>query len=102
MKNADTTSIPEKKMRFSNAKVIDISRGERKKLRAIRRIKAPVTRKGAYLQLTYKVRNRDVADLLDRAERTRSRVTVFSSLFDPGAQLLALGGIAAILRYRMK
>jgi hypothetical protein len=58
MKNADTTSIPEKKMRFSNAKVIDISRGERKKLRAIRRIKAPVTRKGAYLQLTYKVRNR--------------------------------------------
>jgi protein pelota len=48
------------------------------------------------------VRNRDVADLLDRAERTRSRVTVFSSLFDPGAQLLALGGIAAILRYRMK
>ena len=48
------------------------------------------------------VRNRDVADLLERAERTRSRVTVFSSLFDPGAQLLALGGIAAILRYRMK
>jgi protein pelota len=48
------------------------------------------------------VRNRNIADLLERAERTRSRVTVFSSLFDPGAQLLALGGIAAILRYRMK
>jgi len=48
------------------------------------------------------VRNRDVADLLERAERTRSKVTVFSSLFDPGAQLIALGGIAAILRYRMK
>ncbi len=48
------------------------------------------------------VRNRDVADLLERAERIRSRVTVFSSLFDPGTQLLALGGIAAILRYRMK
>ena len=48
------------------------------------------------------VRNRDVGDLLERAERTRARVTVFSSLFDPGAQLLALGGIAAILRYRMK
>lgn len=48
------------------------------------------------------VRNRDIADLLERAERTRSRVTVFSSLFDPGAQLLALGGIAAILRYRMR
>jgi len=48
------------------------------------------------------VRNRDIADLLERVERTRSKVTVFSSLFDPGAQLLALGGIAAILRYRMK
>jgi len=48
------------------------------------------------------VRIRDVAELLERAERTRSRVTVFSSLFDPGSQLLALGGIAAMLRYRMK
>jgi protein pelota len=48
------------------------------------------------------VRNRDIADLLERAERTRARVTVFSSLFDPGAQLLALGGIAAILRFRMR
>ena len=48
------------------------------------------------------VRNRDIADLLEWAERTRSKVTVFSSLFDPGTQLLALGGIAAILRYRMR
>ena len=48
------------------------------------------------------VRNRNIADLLERAERTRSKVIVFSSLFDPGAQLIALGGIAAILRYRMK
>ena len=48
------------------------------------------------------VRNRNIADLLERAERTRSRVTVFSSLFDPGAQLLALGGIAALLRYRLR
>ena len=30
------------------------------------------------------VRNRDIADLLERVERTRSKVTVFSSLFDPG------------------
>ncbi|HMA04661.1 MAG TPA: mRNA surveillance protein pelota [Methanomicrobiales archaeon] len=48
------------------------------------------------------VRQRHVADLLERAERSRARVTVFSSLFDPGQQLVALGGIAAILRYRMK
>ena len=48
------------------------------------------------------VRNRNVADLLDRAEKIRAKVTVFSSLFDPGQQLAALGGIAAVLRYRMK
>jgi protein pelota len=48
------------------------------------------------------VRNRQVADLLDRAEKTRAKVTVFSSLFDPGQQLAALGGIAAVLRYRVK
>jgi len=48
------------------------------------------------------VRNRNIADLLERAERIRARVTVFSSLFDPGAQLLALGGIAALLRYRLR
>jgi protein pelota len=48
------------------------------------------------------VRNRNVADLLDRAEYVRAKVTVFSSLFDPGQQLAALGGIAAVLRYRMK
>jgi protein pelota len=48
------------------------------------------------------VRDREVADLLDRAEKTRAKVTVFSSLFDPGQQLAALGGIAAILRYRIR
>jgi len=48
------------------------------------------------------VRSRSVADLLDLAEKTRARVTVFSSLFDPGQQLAALGGIAAVLRYRIK
>jgi protein pelota len=48
------------------------------------------------------VRRRNVADLLEHAERIRARVTVFSSLFDPGQQLAALGGIAAILRYRMR
>ena len=48
------------------------------------------------------VRNRKVTDLLERAEKTRAKVTVFSSLFDPGQQLAALGGIAAVLRYRLK
>jgi protein pelota len=48
------------------------------------------------------VRNRRVAELLERAEKTRAKVTVFSSLFDPGQQLAALGGIAAVLRFRVK
>jgi len=48
------------------------------------------------------VRDRRVADLLERAEKTRAKVTVFSSLFDPGQQLAALGGIAAVLRYRFR
>ena len=48
------------------------------------------------------VRDRKVADLLERAEKTRAKVTVFSSLFDPGQQLAALGGIAAMLRYRFR
>ena len=43
------------------------------------------------------VRNRKVADLLERAERTRARVTVFSSLFDPGQQLAALVVYAVIV-----
>ncbi|HTY52794.1 MAG TPA: mRNA surveillance protein pelota [Methanomicrobiales archaeon] len=57
---------------------------------------------GQVLVIDEMVRNRKVADLLEQAEKTRAKVTVFSSLFDPGQQLAALGGIAAVLRYRLK
>ncbi|MEM2124309.1 MAG: mRNA surveillance protein pelota [Methanolinea sp.] len=42
-----------------------------------------------------------IAALLERAEQQGARVTVLSGRFDPGKQLDALGGIAAILRFHL-
>jgi stalled ribosome rescue protein Dom34 len=39
--------------------------------------------------------------LIDKAEGMRATVVVLSSEFEPGERLAALGGIAALLRYRM-
>lgn len=47
------------------------------------------------------LRDEDIVPLLDRAELQNARIIVLSSAFDPGAQLDALGGIAALLRYRI-
>jgi hypothetical protein len=47
-----------KNARLSNAYSIVMSRGDRKRLAAIRRMKTPVIPSGAYLQLRYIVRNR--------------------------------------------
>ena len=41
------------------------------------------------------------APLLEKAERMQSRIVVLSTEFEPGERLLALGGIAALLRYRL-
>jgi len=43
----------------------------------------------------------DVDALIETAEQKGGDVTVFSSEFDPGRQLANLGGIAALLRYRL-
>jgi len=43
----------------------------------------------------------DVDDVVETAEQKGGEVTVFSSEFDPGQQLANLGGIAALLRYRL-
>jgi protein pelota len=43
----------------------------------------------------------DVNDVIDDVERQGGDVTVFSHEFDPGQQLANLGGIAALLRYRL-
>ena len=43
----------------------------------------------------------DVDDVVETAEQKGGEVTVFSGEFDPGQQLRNLGGIAALLRYRI-
>ncbi|MDR9380886.1 MAG: mRNA surveillance protein pelota [Natronomonas sp.] len=43
----------------------------------------------------------DVNDIIANVERQGGEVTVFSHEFDPGQQLANLGGIAAVLRYRL-
>ncbi|MFB6073936.1 MAG: mRNA surveillance protein pelota [Haloarculaceae archaeon] len=44
----------------------------------------------------------DVDEVVRQVERQGGKVTVFSSEFDPGRQLSNLGGIAALLRYRLE
>ena len=44
----------------------------------------------------------DVNDIIQSVERQGGEVTVFSGEFDPGRQLRNLGGIAALLRYRLQ
>jgi protein pelota len=44
----------------------------------------------------------DVDDVIESVEQQGGEVTVFSSEFDPGRQLSNLGGIAALLRYRLE
>ena len=44
----------------------------------------------------------DVDDIVRTAEQKGGEVTVFSSEFPPGQQLSNLGGIAALLRYRLE
>ena len=45
------------------------------------------------------VRDSQVSALLDKAENMRAKIVVLSSEFEPGKQLDAFGGIAALLRY---
>jgi protein pelota len=44
----------------------------------------------------------DANELVTSVERQGGEVTVFSGEFDPGQQLRNLGGVAAILRYRLE
>ncbi len=47
------------------------------------------------------IRDPFIVGLMDRAELMRAETVVLSSTFEPGKQLEALGGIAALLRYRI-
>ena len=46
--------------------------------------------------------NIDVNDVIDAVEQKGGEITVFSKEFQPGQQLKNLGGIAALLRYRLQ
>ena len=48
------------------------------------------------------LRDARVTRLIDEAEAMRATIVVLSSSFEPGERLIALGGIAALLRYRMQ
>jgi protein pelota len=47
------------------------------------------------------LRDAAVMRLIEKAEGMRSSITVLSGSFEPGERLDALGGIAALLRYKM-
>ncbi|MCG7845337.1 MAG: mRNA surveillance protein pelota, partial [Methanomassiliicoccales archaeon] len=47
------------------------------------------------------VRNKDVEALMRMVEESRGRVTIVSELHEGGKKLESLGGMAALLRYRM-
>jgi protein pelota len=47
------------------------------------------------------IRDPGVVEMMEQAERSDSGVIVFSTGFEPGKQLEALGGVAALLRYRI-
>jgi len=47
------------------------------------------------------LRDRAIVPLIENAERMQAKVVVLSTEFEPGERLAALGGIAALLRYKM-
>ncbi|MCX6688299.1 MAG: mRNA surveillance protein pelota [Methanoregula sp.] len=47
------------------------------------------------------LRDRVVMQLVEKAEKMQAKVVVLSSSFEPGERLSALGGIAALLRYKL-
>ena len=46
------------------------------------------------------LRDKQVMHLIEEAEAMRAMIVVLSSAFEPGERLVALGGIAALLRYK--
>lgn len=48
------------------------------------------------------LRDKHYTPLLEKAEHTGAKVVVLSSRFEPGERLMALGGIAALLRYALQ
>jgi protein pelota len=47
------------------------------------------------------LRNKEIMQLVESAERMQATIVVLSTEFEPGERLEALGGIAALLRYKL-
>jgi protein pelota len=47
------------------------------------------------------LRDEEVMNLIKKAEAMRATIVVLSTAFEPGERLVAIGGIAALLRYRL-
>jgi protein pelota len=47
------------------------------------------------------LRDKEVMQLVESAERMQATIVVLSTEFEPGERLEALGGIAALLRYKL-
>ncbi len=47
------------------------------------------------------LRDEEITRLIEKAESMKATIIVLSSDFEPGERLVALGGIAALLRYRL-
>ena len=47
------------------------------------------------------IRDRTIVPLIESAERMGAKIVVLSTEFEPGERLDALGGIAALLRYKV-
>jgi protein pelota len=47
------------------------------------------------------LRDQEIARLIEQAESMKAIIVVLSSSFEPGERLVALGGIAALLRYKL-
>jgi len=47
------------------------------------------------------LRDEEITHVIEKAEAMRATIVVLSTGFEPGERLVALGGIAALLRYRL-
>jgi protein pelota len=47
------------------------------------------------------LRDQTIVPLIENAERMQAKIVVLSTEFEPGERLVALGGIAALLRYKV-
>ena len=85
-----------KRCGLSKAKMVD----NKKKLQTVQEMTSKPCEKCSAVD--YEVEEKDIIDVLeDEASRTNSRVEVISSESEEKARLTALGGFAALLRYKL-